>query len=39
LLITETELNVMAALAMIGLRRIQKNGYKAPAAMGTPNTL
>ena len=29
----------MAALAMIGLKRIPKNGYKAPAAMGTPNTL
>ena len=37
--ITETELNVIAALAMIGLRRIPKNGYKTPAAMGTPKTL
>jgi len=37
--ITETELNVMAALAMIGLNRSPKNGYKTPAAMGTPITL
>ena len=33
--ITETELNVMAALAMAGLKRIPKNGYRIPAATGT----
>ena len=37
--ITETELNVMAALAIIGLKSIPKKGYKTPAAMGTPTTL
>ena len=37
--ITETELNVIAALAIIGLNRSPKNGYKTPAAMGTPRTL
>ena len=39
LAITETELNVMAALAIIGLSRIPKNGYNTPAAMGTPAKL
>jgi hypothetical protein len=37
--ITETELNVMAALAIIGLNRVSKNGYRMTAAMGTPKTL
>ena len=36
---TETELNVMAALAIIGLRSTSKNGYKSPAATGTPSKL
>jgi hypothetical protein len=39
LAITETELKVIAALAIIGLNRSPKNGYKAPAAIGTPSTL
>ena len=37
--ITETELRVMAALAIIGLRRMPKKGYRTPAAMGTPMVL
>ena len=37
--ITETELRVMAALAMIGLKRMPKKGYSAPAAIGTPIVL
>jgi hypothetical protein len=37
--ITETELNVIAALAIIGLRSRPKNGYKTPAATGTPTVL
>ena len=36
---TDTELNVMAALAIIGLNRTPKNGYRIPAATGTPTTL
>ena len=36
---TETELKDMAAAAMMGLRRIPKNGYRTPAAMGTPRAL
>lgn len=39
LLITETELNVMAALARIGPSNNPKNGYNTPAAMGTPTEL
>ena len=39
LAITDTELKVIAALAMIGLKSSPKNGYRAPAAMGTPTTL
>ena len=31
-----TELNAMAALAIIGLNTIPNHGYSAPAAMGTP---
>lgn len=34
--ITETELKLMAAAAIIGLSSKPKNGYKIPAAMGTP---
>ena len=37
--ITETELKLMAAAAIIGLNRIPKNGYKTPAAIGTPSVL
>ena len=37
--ITDTELNVMATLAIIGLSRRPKKGYKTPAATGTPTTL
>jgi hypothetical protein len=33
---TDTELKLIAAAAIIGLRRIPKNGYKIPAAIGTP---
>lgn len=29
----------MAALAMMGLRSIPKNGYNTPAAIGTPTEL
>jgi hypothetical protein len=36
---TDTELKVIAALAIIGLKRMPKAGYKTPAAMGTPRTL
>jgi hypothetical protein len=39
LAITDTELNVIAALAIIGLRSRPKTGYSTPAAMGTPSTL
>ena len=31
---TEIELNAMATAAKIGLKRIPKNGYKIPAAIG-----
>jgi hypothetical protein len=37
--ITDTEHKLIARAASIGLRRIPKNGYKAPAAMGIPTTL
>src|SRR5205807_9369472 len=37
--ITETELKVMAALAIIGLRSSPKIGYSTPAASGTPSAL
>ena len=37
--ITDTELNVIAALAIIGLSTIPKNGYSTPAAIGTPSAL
>ena len=36
---TETELNVIAALAIIGLSRMPHHGYRIPAAIGTPATL
>src|SRR6266699_2528140 len=37
--ITDTELKLIAAAASIGLRRIPKNGYRTPAASGTPSEL
>ena len=37
--ITETELKLIAAAAMMGLRRMPKAGYSAPAATGIPMTL
>jgi hypothetical protein len=37
--ITETELNVIAALAIIGLRSSPNHGYRIPAAIGTPARL
>ena len=37
--ITETELNVIAALAIIGLSSNPNTGYNTPAATGTPSTL
>ena len=36
---TETELNVIAALAIIGLSSSPNQGYRMPAAIGTPATL
>jgi hypothetical protein len=36
---TETELKLIAALAIIGLNNKPKNGYRIPAATGTPITL
>ena len=36
---TDTELKVIAALAMIGLSSRPKKGYSTPAAMGTPSML
>ena len=36
---TETELKVIAALAIIGLSRTPNTGYNAPAARGTPSRL
>jgi hypothetical protein len=37
--ITETELRLIAALANIGLRRMPNQGYRNPAATGTPAKL
>lgn len=37
--ITETELNVIAALANMGLSNTPTNGYRTPAATGTPTRL
>jgi hypothetical protein len=39
LLITETELKLIAAAAIIGDNSIPKNGYNTPAAIGTPAVL
>jgi hypothetical protein len=39
LAMTETELNVIAALAIIGLSNNPVTGYKTPAATGIPMTL
>ena len=36
---TLTELNAIAALAMIGDRSSPKKGYRSPAAIGIPSTL
>jgi len=36
---TETELKLMAAAAIMGLKSRPKDGYRTPAAMGTPNAL
>ena len=36
---TDTELNVIAALAIIGLSSSPNHGYRLPAAIGTPATL
>ena len=37
--ITETELKLMAAAAIMGDNSIPKKGYNTPAAMGTPAVL
>lgn len=39
LLMTYTDERLMAALAIIGDNKMPKNGYKAPAATGTPRLL
>ncbi len=39
LLITDTLLKLIAAAAIMGLSRMPKNGYSAPAATGTPRLL
>ena len=36
---TETELRLIAALAIMGLSRIPNRGNRAPAAIGTPSAL
>jgi hypothetical protein len=36
---TDTELRLMAALAITGLSNMPKKGYSTPAATGTPSTL
>jgi hypothetical protein len=36
---TDTELNVIAALAIIGLSNTPSIGYRMPAATGTPSVL
>lgn len=36
---TDTELKAIAALAMMGLSNMPKNGYITPAANGTPSAL
>ena len=37
--ITETELKLIAAAAIMGERTIPKNGYRTPAAIGTQRML
>ena len=37
--ITDTELKLIAAAAMIGESNKPKNGYNSPAATGTPSML
>ena len=37
--ITDTELKLMAAPAIMGLRRMPIKGYKTPAAIGIPKAL
>ena len=37
--ITDSELRVIAALAIIGLSSTPKNGYNTPAAIGIPRVL
>jgi hypothetical protein len=39
LAITDTELKLIAAAAIIGLSSRPKNGYSTPAAIGTPRAL
>ena len=39
LIMTDTELKLMAAAAMIGLKSRPKNGNRTPAAIGTPAAL
>lgn len=39
LAITETELKLMAAAAIMGDNKIPKNGNRTPAAIGTPRVL
>ena len=39
LVITDTDEKLMAAAAMMGLSKIPNNGYRAPAATGTPTEL
>ncbi len=39
LLITDTELKLIAAAAKIGLNRMPNLGYRMPAAIGTPSEL
>jgi len=36
---TDTELKLIAVQAIMGLRDIPKEGYRAPAAIGIPNRL
>jgi hypothetical protein len=39
LAITDTELRLIAAAAIIGLRSSPAKGYRTPAAIGTPKRL
>ena len=39
LAITDTELKLIAAAAIIGLSRMPNEGYSTPAAIGTPSAL